>query len=289
MSVLRVYYLFGGRTFLLHWWTYDDRGHLVLAPTERGLVAVAKRVFAEHPDAEIRAYCEIDIVGPSKRLQALAADQAMRERVGAFHHEVVSHMRDAVEAGRTLPPIFESCSTYEPGEEEHAADEVFRGMHYGCRHCLQTIRLVGLTPGDLYARYHDAWRVEHPLDHLSRYEVMSSPSRAGLARDDEKLWYARAAFGHHSAGIALDEVDVEEPDTLSDGGYSCLSGDALFFFRRLRDLDASLLQAALDEAKALDEARRAERKATSVAERKREEHKQLDATIAFFTREAPVS
>ncbi len=292
-GTLKVYYPFGGRTFLLHWWTYDERGHLVLAATERALTALAKSVFDKHPEAEIKGYCEIDVVGPPERLHVLAFEQGVRERVARFHREIVTCMSAVVESDKPLPSIFAVCPSYEPDENHIDADEWAREGHYGCKRCLDKIQLVGLTPGDLYARYYDAWLAAHPdhRDHdRGRRRDSKEPQRvfslAEPACDDDQLWCARADFGHHAAGIALKEVNIEEPDTISDGvfSHSCLDDHTLFFFKRLRDLDASALQTMLDAAKAASEKSREDYEQERIARRDRERAEEVDDSLAFFNK-----
>jgi hypothetical protein len=280
-SSLRVYYPGGGRMLLLHWWTYDDRGHVVLATTERSLRATAQRVFDEHSDADIKAYCEIEVVAPSAHMVALAAKHTLRESIDSFHQEVVFRVREAVGAGRPLPPQFALCTGYESVEEQD--DETGAGQkwaaetHYDCRHCKETIVLVGMTPDELYARYHAAWQKAHPKP--GHHDPKHVLSRATPARDGEPLWIACADFGHHSSGIALDEVDLEASESHRT---AALSDRVLFFFRRGRDLDPTALQETLDKIKGAAEARHTRYEEERRAQRDRETNDQIEATIAFF-------
>ena len=280
-SSLRVYYPSGGRLLLLHWWTYNERGHVVLAPTERSLRAAAQRVFDEHSDAEIKAYCEIEVVAPSARMCILAAEHTLRETIDSFHGEVVFRVREAVGAGRALPPQFALCTGYQSVEEQD--DETGAGQkwaaetHYDCRHCRETIVLVGMTPAQLYARYHAAWRKVHPKPkHRDPKHVLS---RATSARDGEPLWIACAQFGHHSSGIALDEVDWE---AMKLHRTSALSDRVLFFFRRGRDLDPTALQESLDQVKDAAEARHTRHEQERRDEFERDTRERIETTIAFF-------
>ena len=289
MSALHVVYPHGGRVFLLHWWTYDDRGHMIVSPTERGLIASARRIFTENPDAEIKGYSEVEIVAPGPKLHALAAQQVLNERVGAFFYEVSHRLREAAEAGRALPPPFERCTKFESDDEESTPDEWTIAQHSGCKHCKETIRLVGMTPGDLYARHHTRWLATHP-DHpenrdRSREGKGRVESRARVARDDEHLWAVRANFGPHSKGLVLAEMCVDGEYTMFSGGsmgYSSLQDEALFFYLPIRDLDASELQAMLDmrkvEAKREQELREQSRK----DEWERNKLEQINTIIAFF-------
>lgn len=295
-SSLRVYYPGGGKLLLLHWWTYDERGHVVLAPTERDLQAIAKRVFDEHTDAEIRAYCEIDVVAPSARLCALAVAHTLRENIESFHLEVLLPMREALSEGKELPAPFARCASYEPYEPEENPspehEEWLRSTHYGCRNCRETVQLVGMTPAELYARYHAAWRETHPVrEHNDRKRVVS---RAPAALDDEPLWAACADFGHHASGIVLGAIDLDEDPSCTINGQpsssrpAALSDRVLFFFRRGVDRDPGIFQAMLDQAKVAAEKRQTDWSDEQGAERERETRERIDGTIAFFaTRSGP--
>jgi len=277
---LRVYYPGGGRFLLLHWWTYDERGHVILAPTERSLRDVSVRVFARHPDAEIKDYCEVEIVAPSARLCALAAESAQHARVANFHEEIVHRMGAVLKAGKELPPPFERCTNYEP-EDPSEADgdqkEWEQSTHYDCRHCRHTIRLVGMTPVELYDRYSELWRQAYPLrEHADPRRVLS---RAVSASDDERIWCAVAAFGPHASGVSLNEVDMQDavrcfPSSLSDS--------ALFFFRRRRVLDSTAMTTALEAAMAEHKARREQRERDERAEYERKVRQEIENTLWFF-------
>jgi hypothetical protein len=283
---LLVYYPRGGVLQMLYWWTQHERGHLVLAPTEQGTRAIARRVFEEHPDAEIRAYCEIEVVGPPRRLHVLAESHALREAIDMFHREVVSLMRDAVKEGRSLPPPFEVCERYEIDKDEEddetgSADEWSRSVHYGCKHCMETIRMVGLTPAELWALHHEAWQ-KLPFAWkrgTARRDLKRQPHRGPAGVDGEPLWSACAEFGDHAAGIALAEVDWEGVEQYS---VSCLTDRLLFFFRRGPELDPGPLQQMLDEEKARWKALREQQEQQRMAEREQEDRQRLDEGLSFF-------
>ncbi len=275
----RVYYPHGGRRFLLHWWTYDDRGHVILATTERSLQAVAARVFDENTDAEIKALCEIDIVAPPVLLCALASGHVLQARIFAFHREVIRYLRDAAEAGRPLPSPFAVCSDYLPDEEVGMdVTEWARSTHYSCTHCVDTIQLVGLTPLELYERYHMAWRKLHPEAEYINPKLVES--RAPRALDNEPLWCACAEFGHHASGIVLNALDLDEAPS-----FLRLFDRVLFFFRRVRDLEPATMQATLDALKIAAEERRARLEQERIATRKCNDDAVIEETIAFFLRE----
>ena len=162
---LPVYYPDGGRLLLMRWWTDADRGHVVLARSESAMRLVAQRVFRCHPDASLREYLEVEIVAPSLRLCALAAEHTQRERIENFRTEMTWRMREACEAGRTLPTPFSVCGVYEPEEEEkpssEEAGEWARRTHYGCRHCKDGI-VLAISAKELHGRFAAAWQARQP-------------------------------------------------------------------------------------------------------------------------------
>jgi len=284
---LPVHYPYGGYHYLLHWYSDEDRGHLILARNEYSISVTAKRVFDEHPDAEIKAYCTIDIVGPSRLMRVLAAVERRQENIRRFHREIAHHMKDAHEAGLKLPPMFVLCEKFEPQEDHGDPSDFALETHYDCRHCLDTIRLVGLTPAILYDRYYAAWLNMHPKhnDNHHRPDHTRVPSRAHPARDGEALLCVRPRFGHHSDGLILQPISPKsEPDTLSDAGYthSYLDGNTLFFFRHRQDIDHAGLQAILDEAKAKDHARSERYNRERKEKFDREHREEYEQAVLFF-------
>lgn len=282
-DAIRVYYPHGGRRRMLHWWTYNERGHVVLAKSRDGLLGSARRIFAENPDAEIRVYAEIVLVAPSEKLQEYAADQKRRERVSRFHVEVAARLSEVALAGLPLPAPFEVCASFE-SEYDDEPNEWARERHSGCKNCLDKIRAVGLTPGDLYARYHAAWALamaEH--GHWEdRIDPKFVPSRAEPARDGEPLWCAVKEFGDHAGGCKL--LEVGEPDMIGVGGYgySFVDDKALFFFRKCSDLDPAELESMLALEKQAAERAQAERERERVAAYERDKRQSVDAVVRFF-------
>lgn len=285
-DTLKVYYPHGGRRFLLHWWTYNDRGHVVLATTRASFDTVVKRVIDQNSDAEIKAMCEIEIVGPSKSLSTLAAEHRFRERVNHLYTEVSYRMGKALKAGLPIPKPFEQCLEYAPEEaleeSDQESDQWARENHYSCIHCRDRIKLTGTTPVDLYMRHHERWFEIHPRK--SYVDPKRVISRAVPAEDGSPLWYAHADFGHHSSGVDLAQV----PDSTSEYQPAYLtplhlSDRVMFFFRRLRELDSSPLVATLAARKADDEAAREEHNKQETIRREREDHEEIRAIIDFFT------
>lgn len=281
-ELLKVYYPLGGHRYLLQWWTQHDRGHVVLAPTAVGLCQVAERVFDEEPFAEIKAFLEIEIVAPSRRINILAAKHDHEERVGLFHMEIVCHLRDAVEAGKMLPSPFVLCTEWDP-DESVDVDDWARERHYGCQNCRDTIRLVGMTTSAFYDRYQGAWYKKNPKKEFVDPKRM--PSRAHPADSDEPLWYAHADFGHHAGGVSLSEVDPEE--YASSYRPTFLSERVMFFFKKLRDLDPWSLQEVLSKKKVAIVKEREFEEKERIAKRKSEEREKIAEVIAFFKERSP--
>lgn len=288
-SPLLVDYPFGGRRFVLHWWTYDERGHLVIAESEQSLLSVSKRVFADNPDAEIKAMWEIEIVAPSERFETLAKECARLEGIAFFHMSACHRVQDVMEAGLPIPPPFALCEEFARSEDDAPADSWARETHFCCINCNSRIRLVGMTPEELHARYAEEWYALYPDERPHVFDQKKMKSRAPLAKDDDDLWYACSIFGHHASGIELREVDVEKDVYLVDRNVltpNCFSADLMFFFKKLRELDRSEAEAVLaaesDKAKKQrDELEQSRRK-----EFEREKRERNESIVRFFKERA---
>lgn len=273
-----------GRWLVLHWWTDDERGHLVFAKNEKSLRHLASAVFSKHTDAEVRAVLHIELVAPSDKMVALAREHDEIEKADTFFFEVTSQLRMILEAGKPLPPPFAICDRYvssDPDEEPTASN--VEG-HYDCVNCEYSF-VLGMTKRELYARYHERWnkifhKPQRPFK-PSRPEPKRVESRAPKAADDEPLWFALANFGHHAGGVELHEVDLSDPSYRP----RCLSSEALFFFRLLDTDDllmeelAAKVKDAADREREVCERRDAERKRA----REAEEAQRIEQVIAFFS------
>lgn len=71
MNTLPVYLPLAGQFYLLHWWSYDERGHIILAPSEQSLLHTAKQVFEKHPwkDVEVKDAYLIELAAPSEKMK----------------------------------------------------------------------------------------------------------------------------------------------------------------------------------------------------------------------------
>lgn len=276
---LTVCYPEGGRHLLMRWWSDSDRGHVVLARSESAMRLVAERIFHLHPYAGLREYLDVEVVAPSRLLSALAVEHTRREAIETFRAEMTWRMREAVDAGRTLPAPFSVCGSYEPEEEPSTDDETgwFKRSHYSCRNCKDGI-ILAVSPEELHARYGAAWRVLQPppVHKPYRSRVLS---RARAAGDDEPLWCACAEFGNHASGIVLREVDLVEA---AEYRPAYLSEDALFFFRRIAEPDSSHLAAMLEAENAARQAAIHCRDDDRKAEQAREERARIDRVLGLF-------
>jgi hypothetical protein len=233
-----------------------------LARSEESLFVVAQRIAQEHKDAKVGAYLDVDIVAPPAHFDSLIAAYERKEKLVNFRQEVCWRLKEALQAGHSLPPLFSLC----PEEE-----------HYDCEGCTQGIR-ASISKEELYERYAKAW----PKDKRPQKSLVDSkfvPSRAPVAKEREPLSFARADFGHHSHGILLEEV----PPNIELGPYrpTFLTG-ALFFYHVIEAKSTHPLQAIFDDVhrkeeeqkKAIEEGRR--------AAYRREKEERIQAVLAVF-------
>lgn len=273
---IEVYYPFGGRKFLLNWWTYSDRGHVVIADTEAQLLKIAHKVFADNWDAEIKALCEVDIRAPSKKLCLEAAERTRREEIDLFAREMAWDIKKAIEARQPLPVGFERCVQYDNPDADPEGDGP-SSSHWDCRNCVEGVRLGGFSRDELYERYHDRWRKEIHPDHRRPARDPKRPypqvSRAPQAADEDELHTAVADFGHHSTGINLVDEPVYHNRT------------PLFFFLPVRDLDQTIFKAILRERKDAFKRAEQERDERRRLEWQREKFRDIRKTCDFINAE----
>lgn len=275
----------------MHWWTYGERGHLLLARDVIGLRRLAPHVFVDREKVKVKAVCEIEIVAAPPQLDALRAKHRMREAVESFLHEVSARMQEAMDAGEQLPTPFAPCDSYERPEDDTDIPEDLRDTfiesHIDCVNCCCAVRLVGMTPEELYARYHSRWEAAVSKKQTTHRRPVKVPSRAPQAADGEPLWFAFADFGHHSGGLGLEEVDYVAAASDEPGRPFCVSEGVIFFFRRLADLNALKveLQGISDATDAAREARRAEEEAARREALGRPNMAAINRTLAVFRKE----
>lgn len=283
MEPLRVYYPLGGRVLLLHWWTDDDRGHVVLAPSERALLATAKRVFDANPEAGIRFYADVEIVAPSKSICEQIARRERERTIGSFKYEMTGRMFEAAEAGHALPWPFAMCLAYDRYPSRSATrltmdPEVIehdKSTHYACRNCTNQIALA-MSPEEFYERYAPGWCAHDPGYQPPPPDPRRAPSRGRVANDGEELYAAVADFGHHAEGVVLTDAEAElDPARI------------LFFYSLIVKRDCAPLQAMLDNALAATKAARAQKSSRWKEERERETRERIERDVAFFATRQP--
>jgi uncharacterized protein YqcC (DUF446 family) len=268
--MIKVYYPHGGKHFLLHWSSYDERGNVILARTEKGVQQVADQLFQEHWDAEIQGYWEIDIVAPSDKMQQEAKEADHQSAVYYLHFEIIDRMRDLVEAGKTLPSPFSVCTSYELEEEDDERDEWGAARHYGCKNCHSTIK-SSLSKEELHAKYNRAWRKQFPNEPYIDPKLVVS--RAKPVLDGKKLFYADpSSFGDHGQGVVLQEFDPENP---------CYK-DNLFWFHQVRELDHSSFSAVLTQKQQDQKEEREKVWAENKAANNKEEQEKIKKVLAIF-------
>jgi hypothetical protein len=285
-----VYNPLAGRWFVLHWWTNSERGHLAFASTGEALKHVAAGIFKENPDAVVKAIIEIEVVAPTDRMSEIAEKHDVREKADALYYDVFGRLAEARDAGKKLPPQFVKCAKYEPHEGVDK-DEWAASKHYGCNNCHNGICMVGMTKGDLYAKYHDEWVETYAKQrHVSRKgHPERMPSKAEKAVDGEKLWFAHANFGHHAGGVELHEVDLSEGDPEEEWTCrpKCLTTDTLFFFRLIDKVTGPIaddINATIKAAKAVAKEEDRQREAKRKKEHEEEVAQRVRSVIDFFAR-----
>jgi hypothetical protein len=276
--MIKVFYPHGGKHFLLHWSSYDERGNVILAKTERGVQEVAVRLFQQHWHAEIQSFWEIDIVAPSSQMQQQAEEADLQKEISYLHFEIVDRLRDLLEAGETLPAIFQTCTSYEleKQDEEHIDknDEYCSKRHYCCKNCHSTIK-SSLSKEELFHKYHQAWREQFPEDTYDDPKLVES--KAEPAQEDGKeLFYAdTSSFGDHGQGVELKQFDPENP----------VFNNNLFWFYKIKELDHSSLSSLLEQKRNLRKEEEKEEYKKNEALRQKEEQRKREAVLTIFKKE----
>lgn len=245
---LKVIYPYGGQHYALYWWTYDERGHIAIARSERSLLRTAEAIFDKHPDAEIKQMLLIDIVAPSDRMCQEAVEASYKNKVFHFHSEITSRIKELLEKNIDIDSkFFAKCEVYQPDDPEYETEEYNKNYHYECKNCRNCIRLIGITPNELYDRFNVQWKELSESENLyvlkyrpTIFEKLEMYSRADKAQDDEILWAASPNFGHHSDGLY--PVEITETKHL-------LNRLPTFYFRNLKELDQTTFYELLKTAK----------------------------------------
>jgi hypothetical protein len=268
---IKVYYPHEGKKFLLEWYTYNERSHIVLADTERSMMETAKTVCIKM-GAEVRESFALEIVSPSEQFTALKAARDHKDAVDGFLVEAASNFRQLIDKDIPLPAPFKKCDEYvdQDNDPDPAEDDWKETSHYSCKNCEQRVQLIGMSKEELYDKYQPKWLALHP-----RYvDTKLVESKAAIANDDDELWVVSSGgFGHHGSGIAFDKAEI-------DGG---MIDSPLFFFKRLHDLDTSSLKTLLVDEKERNKRGQARREDDRRARFEADEKKRIDDLIALFS------
>lgn len=251
----KVHYQHGGNMFLLHWWTYSERGHIILANSEQSIFATAKRVFFHHPDAEIRRYLSIEVVAPSNFVNELASHYDRKEAIQSFVIDITFHINELIENGVGLPPGFEVCKNFQPVIGGEEAADYWVDRHHNCKNCVDKL-ILPAPPEALYHQYGRLWDELKNPESKNSWNDKRVFSKARVPDDDEPVWAALALFGHHSSGIDIEKVDLclEDLNDKNRMRPRTISRDVLFYFRKTGDVDRApvneLLKTALKNRRA---------------------------------------
>lgn len=283
---LQVYYPHGGLHLLLYWFTSHDRGHVIVARTESALRAAFAIVCKEEPYAEVRGCWRVDIVAPSRAMQADYATWRHEQRVREFQVHIGSRAKTYVERRGVLPRGLTRCKNYTPTldlseeeDREYAAESA--ATHRYCANCYEGIVPVGMTWEACYERkrvqYERLCTREYGLRYwYSHTRSNSTPrvleSRAPVADDADVLGVVLASHGAHAAGTFV------EPCRVTDEGRAAWVEDALFYFRNPEVLDATSYREAMAVAEAVA---RAEVEAAA-QQQKQANARRLEQSLGFL-------
>jgi len=266
---IKVYYPFGGRHFLLNWVTEHDQGHLFVARSEKAIEKMFTHILDETP--EIKAFCEVEIVAPSRRLCREAAERAYQTDVENFMNQLVWRLREVAKAGLPLPSMFSICDKFEDSDDPERALTDEDDIHYECKNCYEGVRLNEVSKEELYTRYSERWNRE--VDPSTPYvDEKLCVSLARQAEDDEEILAVVGDYGHHQDGIYLGEREWSNQPIL-------------FFFELVRDLDRkpyiARVEALIQVRKEAEEKRRSEYSKEST----NEHNENVEKVLAFFQKE----
>lgn len=270
--MIKVVYPHGGRKFILNWYTYMERNHIIIADSLQGLNDAAIKVFRRHPNAEIKQAFEIDVVAPSDLLNKITEEKVRKNDVFHFHGEVCDRLKTAAEKGYTIPYPFKICNFYEPENYRDVENDWMKTNHIDCKQCTYKIHCE-LTAEELFERYYDAWREKNPTRFKQDSKYITS--RAPKANDNDLLWAAVPNFGPHAGGIDIEKVNLD----INDSYYN---EHCLFLFKRIQDIDTTQLEKTLTDM--VEKLRRSRKnyETTQSKKRKEEEIKRIEDAIGVF-------
>jgi hypothetical protein len=274
MTNASVYYPHGGTHFLAHYWTYNERGHIMLARTEDAILHMAKTIFAEANDAELKAYQEVEIVAPPPSFFVLRDQAEMEERISHFAIDIRCRLKDLLDAKKELPAPFLACAEYDPDEPEYHNGEYDIAYHFDCKNCKDRI-ITSMSDAEVFEKYGAEWEKLHPYKPPVRNKVV--PSRAQTANDGEELNYVWPNFGHHQGGIELRKMD-KDSFFLAQFVHS----SALFFYRLIQEKDSSALKAILTAEAGQAKAKEKQHDQQWKIDQEKEDRERMEETLSFF-------
>ncbi len=284
---MKVYNPSAGVFLLLHWSTLWRQGQVLLARTETALLKSARHIFeTSNEDAEIKGHYEIELVAPPASFDERRAKYLYQEAVDNFRTHLCHCMLRVQHAGKTLPSIFAICDTWGSKYDGDDSETCDLENHYSCRNCEYKIKLVGITPEGLYETYHARWNETFPeakpISAPSKPKPEPQESKAPVFRDDEvrndainQIWVAEPDFGHHAKGIVLSPLSARIENVVKNDA-------PLFFYRLLRTLDTSKLQAVKDEIEAKREELKEKTFVTRDEKKAVKEDKEVNGFLKFF-------
>ena len=192
MHPLKVYYTYGGEHYLVQWWSHAEQNRIVIARHQSSLDVVINEII-ESTDCEIISGYHIDIVAPSNLLTTNATKELRDRKVSYFLDTVIDMINHHTVDVSTH---FVKCDTWSPRSKHSYKDD-----HFDCANCINGIRLVSLTPEELYDRYSSVW-----VNNFGTFYQESNDgcfSRAEEASDNDELYAVYNDFGHHRQGINI--------------------------------------------------------------------------------------
>ena len=230
---LKVVYPYGGKHFLLNWWTYDDRGHLFVAKREEQLRQMFDHIDFRD-DTRVDALQEVDIVAPSRSMSYSAALSRYNAVVRDFYRSISYELRGLNKHKLSLPEMFEPCI--------HAIE----GDSFDCDVCQAScVKLVGMTQEEFYLTYADAW--EKTFEVRDSWEDEKRCVSQATPADDAEVTHLHMAvgdYGHHTTSWCTRASSLHLTTA-----HDLHNGRALFYYRLIRELDQSWYDQRIAAAK----------------------------------------
>lgn len=288
---LKVYYPFGGRHFILRWYNYNRQHSIILARSVEQIQLILSTILDKNFDILIKEGYEINIVAPPISLCEKATILANRELVNQFMREVCFFMKNNVmDKNQQMPSLFMPCNSWSPkkyfytddngSEVEYISNnyEEDDPDHYDCANCELCVKVIGITPDELYDEYHDSWNKTYdtinPRTIISNNNQKIYPkamySKALTALSEEDLMFANTDFGPHRNGVCLDKVCPKNID------------DILFYFYPVSEIDTTKFVDMAAQAYSEEKKRSSENKFSLQKEKQKKEQNLTEKLIALF-------